>query len=109
MTRLWRRLLALALSVTLCLGVLPGQALAVLADNSPAENQAILEQLRALWGDDATAEEALALLEQYGLVDEDGTIITDWSGKITLQAEPEPLDFAGALAWYQKQDVTLGG
>ena len=98
MTRLWRRLLALALSVTLCLGVLPGQALAVLADNSPAENQAILEQLRALWGDDATAEEALALLEQYGLVDEDGTIITDWSGKITLQAEPEPLDFAGALA-----------
>ena len=76
--------------------------------SSRSQNERILEQLEALWGDEATAEEALALLKQYGLVDEDGNVITDWSDDIWLQAEPVPLSFGEAMD-LSEGTVTVNG
>lgn len=46
-----------------------------LLDNSPAENQALLQQLEELTGQDAATIQAF--LEQYGLLDENGNLVTD--------------------------------
>ena len=108
MKRFWRRGLSLFLALVLTLGLLPTSALAGLVDNSRSQNERILEQLEALWGDEATAEEALALLKQYGLVDEDGNVITDWSDDIWLQAEPVPLSFGEAMD-LSEGTVTVNG
>ena len=59
MKRFWRRGLSLFLALVLTLGLLPTSALAGLVDNSRSQNERILEQLEALWGNEATAEEAL--------------------------------------------------
>lgn len=108
MKRFWRRGLSLFLALVLTLGLLPTSALAGLVDNSRSQNERILEQLEALWGNEATAEEALALLKQYGLVDEDGNVITDWSDDIWLQAEPVPLSFGEAMD-LSEGTVTVNG
>ena len=55
-----------------------------------------------------TPAEALALLKQYGLVDEDGNVITDWSDDIWLQAEPVPLSFGEAMD-LSEGTVTVNG
>ena len=108
MKRFWRRGLSLFLALVLTLGLLPTSALAGLVDNSRSQNERILEQLEALWGDEATAEEALALLKQYGLVDEDGNVITDWSGELYLEEDPRPLTLAEAAA-ARSGAVTVNG
>ena len=54
----------------------PNTALAALADNMPDQNEAILRELTAFWGDEKTAQEAMELLRRYNL--------TDWSGAITI-------------------------
>ena len=108
MKRFWRRGLSLFLALVLTLGLLPTSALAGLVDNSRSQNEYILEQLEALWGDEATAEEALALLKRYGLVDGDGNVITDWSDDIWLQAEPVPLSFGEAMD-LSEGTVTVNG
>ena len=107
MKRFWRRGLSLFLALVLTLGLLPTSALAGLVDNSRSQNERILEQLEALWGDEATAEEALALLKQYGLVDEDGNVITDWSGELYLEEDPRPLTLAEAAAMAGVNKMTL--
>ena len=108
MKRFWRRGLSLFLALVLTLGLLPTSALAGLVDNSRSQNERILEQLEALWGDEATAEEALALLKQYGLVDGDGNVITDWSGELYLEEDPRPLTLAEAAA-ARSGAVTMNG
>ena len=108
MRKCWERMVSLALSAVLCLGLLPTQALAALIDNTPDQNKQILEQLRALSGNEATAEQILAMLKEYGLVDEDGTIRTDWSGEIFLQEGGQPLTFAQAMELRQGA-VTVNG
>ena len=108
MKRFWRRGLSLFLALVLTLGLLPTSALAGLVDNSRSQNEYILEQLEALWGDEATAEEALALLKRYGLVDGDGNVITDWSGELYLEEAPRPLTLAEAAA-ARSGAVTVNG
>ena len=56
MKQVWKRLLAGVLTAALLIAVLPGQALAVLLENSRSQNEYILEQLQELWGNDVTAE-----------------------------------------------------
>ena len=73
-----KRLFGLFLAACMTLSLLPSTVYAAvggLLRNSPAENQALLEQLGALTGYDAEA--AQALLEQYGLLDEDGNLDID--------------------------------
>ena len=62
----------------MALSLLPGTAYAAvgnLLSNSAQENQALLETLENLTGQDGAAIQAL--LEQYGLLDENGNLVTD--------------------------------
>ena len=73
-----KRVLSLLLMVCMTLSLLPGTAYAAvgsLLGNSPSENQALLQELENLTGQDS--ETVRALLEQYGLLDEDGNLVTD--------------------------------
>lgn len=78
MNRLKKRMLSLLLVFCMTFSLLPGTAYAAVGDllgNSPRENQALLEELENLTGQDGEAIQAL--LEQYGLLDEDGNLVTD--------------------------------
>lgn len=108
MRQRWKRLLAGVLTAALLVAVLPTQAMASLLENSRDQNEYILEQLQGLWGDEATAEQAMALLRQYGLIDSRGNVITDWSGELCLEEEPRPLTLAEAAA-LGSGSVTVNG
>ena len=72
-----KRVLSLLLAVCVTLSLLPAPAFAAfggLLANSPAENQALLEKLESLTGQDR--ETVQALLAQYGLLDENGNLAT---------------------------------
>ena len=73
-----KRVVSLLLAILMTVSVLPGTAFAAVGNllgNSPVENQALLEQLEDLTGQDS--EMLWTLLEQYGLLDEDGNLVTD--------------------------------
>ncbi|MDY3712083.1 MAG: hypothetical protein SO044_06695 [Agathobaculum sp.] len=98
MKRIWKRLTAGILAMALLLAMMPVQALAALTDNSSDRNAAILSDLTAFLGDDKTARQAVELLRQYGLIDESGNVLTDWSGAITIEESPRALTFDEAKA-----------
>ena len=85
MRKRWKRWLAGLMTAVMLMGTLPTAAYAALWDNTPDQNKEILRELTAFWGDEKTAKEAMELLRQYGLIDEDGNVLTDWSGEITIQ------------------------
>ena len=91
MKRICKRLTAGILAMVLLLAMMPVQALAALTDNSSDRNAAILSDLTAFSGDDKTAQQAVELLRQYGLIDESGNVLTDWSGAITIEESPRAL------------------
>lgn len=94
--RMRKRVLSLLVAVSMTLSLLPGAAFAVvgdLLDNRPAENQALLEELEELTGQDAEAIQAL--LEQYGLLDENGNLVTDKT--VTLDGVEYTLEEMEAL------------
>ena len=73
-----KRLTAVFMCLCMMLTLLPAPAYAAvreLVGNPAEENQALLEELEALTGQDGEA--VLELLEAYGLLDEDGNLITD--------------------------------
>ena len=107
-TRIWRRLVSGLLTAVMLVTMLPTAAYAALLDNTPDQNRQILEELTAFWGDEKTAQEAMELLRQYGLIDEEGNILTDWSGKISIQEESRPLTIGQARAM-SEGDVTVNG
>ena len=79
MRNLRKRLLALVLSLVMTVSLLPGTAYAAvgqLLTNAPEENEALLEALSELAGPE-DAREFYALLQEYGLLDEDGQFVTD--------------------------------
>ena len=72
-----KRFLSLLLTVCMTLSLLSAPAYAAVGNllrNSPEENLALLEELENLTGQDGAA--VRALLEQYGLLDEDGNLVT---------------------------------
>ena len=78
MRKTWKRRLAGWMAAVMLLSALPMQAFAAvgqLVGNSAVENAALLQALEAAYGEDA--ETYLALLDHYGLLDEDGNLITD--------------------------------
>ena len=95
--RNWKkRFLALALSVVMTMGLLPGTAYAAvgeLLNNSPRQNERLLEQLEHFTGE--SYEEAYALLDSLGLLDEEGNLITDQT--IDLDGEAYTLEELEAL------------
>ena len=105
--RNWKkRLLALALSVILTLGLLPGTAYAAVGQllrNRPEENEALLEALSELTGQE-DAQAVYALLREYGLLDEDGQFVTDRT--IDLDGEAYTLEEMEALLSDPATDLT---
>ena len=96
MKRGWKRLLAGILTAVMLMTALPIQALAAvgaLAGNSAVENAALLQALKDAYGEDA--ETYLALLEDYGLLDGDGNLVTD--EKLTVDGKEYTLDQIEAL------------
>ena len=106
MRKRWKRWLAGVMSAVMLMGALPTAAYAALWDNTPDRNKEILQRLTEFWGDEKTAQEAMELLRQYGLMDEEGNLLTDWSGKITIQEESRPLTITEARA-LSGGDVTV--
>lgn len=73
-----KRILAVLLCLCMVLTMLPVSALAAvggLLNNTPEQNEALLEKLQSFTGE--SPEEALELLDSMGLLDEDGNLITD--------------------------------
>ena len=85
-----RRILSMILCICMVITVLPVQAFAALLNNDPAENRAILAQLQEICGSEDEAERYYGLLQQYGLLDEDGNAIDSWV--ITMDGEDVTLD-----------------
>ena len=81
-----KRFLAALLSLCMTLTMLPTTAFAAVSDsldNTPEENQAILEQLSALTG--GSNDQVLSMLNALGLLDEDGNFKVDQT--ITLDGQ----------------------
>lgn len=73
-----KRILAVLLCLCMVLTMLPVSALAAvggLLNNTPEQNETLLEKLQSFTGE--SPEEALELLDSMGLLDEDGKLITD--------------------------------
>lgn len=98
MRKKWKRWLAGLMTAVMLMSSLPTAAYAALWDNTPDQNQAILENLIEFWGDEKTAEEAMELLRTYGLIDAEGNVLTDWSGTITIREESRPLSITEVRA-----------
>lgn len=92
-----RRLLSFLLCICMVLTMLPATAFAALLDNDPAYNREILAQLREICGSEEEAERYYALLQQYGLLDEDGSAVDSWT--VTMDGQEVTLaDLRAVLA-----------
>lgn len=103
-----KRIVSLLLCLVMALSMLPGTAWASVGDllrNTPAENQALLDELAAMTG--GTTEEARAMLEQLGLLDENGQLKTDYT--LSLNGKEYTLDEAEALLEDPDTDLSPGG
>lgn len=93
------------LALCMILSLLPGTAYAAVADlleNTAQQNQSLLEQLESFTGE--SYEEAYALLDSMGLLDENGNLITDQS--IVLNGAEYTLDQVEAMLADPSVDLT---
>ena len=74
-----KRFLAVLLTVVMLATAFPPAAFAALLDNDPAYNQEILEMLESIAGSEEEAREYYAALQEYGLLDDDGNMIEEWT------------------------------
>lgn len=91
-----KRILAVLLCLCMVLTMLPVSALAAvggLLNNTPEQNETLLEKLQSFTGE--SPEEALELLDSMGLLDEDGNLITDQT--IDLDGKQYTLEEVEAL------------
>ena len=94
--RMKKRILAVLLCLCMVLTMLPVSALAAvggLLNNTPEQNETLLEKLQSFTGE--SPEEALELLDSMGLLDEDGNLITDQT--IDLDGKQHTLEEMEAL------------
>ena len=85
-----KKLTAVILAVMMLVTAIAPTALAALVDNTPDQNDKILQELTGFWGNDKTAQEAMELLRENGLIDEDGNVLSDWSKEIFIHDGEEP-------------------
>lgn len=90
MVKGWKRVCACVMTAVLLVNACPVAALASVLDRSPGENQAILSQLESIVGSEDEAERYYALLQQYGLLDQDGRAVDEWS----IELDGEQVDLA---------------
>lgn len=108
MRRTWKRWLAGLMTAAMLMSTLPTAAYAALWDNTPDQNQAILESLTEFWGDEKTAAEAMELLRTYGLLDDEGNLLTGWSETLTIREKERTLTIAEARNM-SEGDVSVNG
>ena len=97
MKRMGTRLLSILLALLMCVQILPPSAMAALLDNNEAYNQEILDSLTKIVGSEEEASRYYAMLEHYGLLDEDGNLSQSWEiwmdgEQVTLEDIQEVLD-----------------
>ena len=93
------------MTAVMLVAALPTAAYAAVGDlvrRSAVENAALLAALEEVYGDDAEAY--LAVLEQYGLLDEDGNFVTD--EKIVMDGQAYTLDEIEAILEDPATDLT---
>lgn len=108
MRKNWKRWIAGLLTAVMLVTMLPATAYAALWDNSDRYNREILAALEALCGSEDEARYYYDLLEEYGLLEEDGDLFTNWSGVITIQEDSAPLTIAQVRAMAEG-NVTVNG
>lgn len=108
MRKNWKRWIAGLLTAVMLVTMLPATAYAALWDNSDRYNREILAALEALCGSEDEARYYYDLLEEYGLLEEDGDLFTNWSGVITIQEDSTPLTIAQVRAMAEG-NVTVNG
>ena len=105
MRKNWKRWIAGLLTAVMLVTMLPTVAYAAvgdLLDMSSVQRTALLAALEEVYGDDAEAY--LAILKQYGLIDEDGNIVTD--EKIIMDGAEYTLDEIEAILDDPATDLT---
>ena len=105
MRRNWKRWIAGLLTAVMLVTMLPTVAYAAvgdLLDMSSVQRTALLAALEEVYGDDAEAY--LAILKQYGLIDEDGNLVTD--EKIVMDGQAYTLDEIEAILEDPATDLT---
>ena len=80
MRKNWKRWIAGLLTAVMLVTMLPTTAFAALWENGRVHNQEILTALENLCGSKDEAQHYYALLDEYGLLDEDGGLFSNWSG-----------------------------
>ncbi|MCR4772677.1 MAG: hypothetical protein K5855_10250 [Oscillospiraceae bacterium] len=79
MKHLSTRIIAIVLTLVMTLSLMPVQAFASLVDNDPEYNREMLNTIRDIVGSEDEAELYYAMMEHYGLLDEDGNLMGNWS------------------------------
>lgn len=100
-----KRMLAGVLTIIMMVCLMPPAAYAAVSElvtRSAVENAALLDALRQVYGDDA--EGYLAVLRQYGLVDQDGNFVTD--EKILMNGAEYTLDEIEAVLYDPAADLS---
>ena len=79
MKHLSTRIIAIVLTLVMTISIMPVQAFASLVDNDPEYNREMLNAIRDIVGSEDEAELYYAMMEHYGLLDEDGNLMESWS------------------------------
>lgn len=108
MRKNWKRWIAGLMTAVMLMGTLPTAAYAALWENSASHNREILAALEELCSSEDEARYYYDLLDEYGLLDEDGDLFTNWSGVITIQEESTPLTISEVRAMMEG-NVTVNG
>ena len=103
MKRLLKQIAAMILVIVMAATAFPPVVMAALVDNDPQVNREILTRLEELCGSPQEAEGYYALLQQYGLLDEDGNAASQWE----IELDGEPIDLAGLRALLEDPDCDL--
>ncbi len=98
-----KRFISIILVIVMCMQALPMTVLAALIDNDPEYNEEILDALTDLVGSEDEAERYYALLDHYGLLDEDGNLSESW--EIWMDGEQVTLD--DIIAELESEDCDL--
>lgn len=108
MKKRWKRWIAGLLTAVMLVTMLPTTAFAALWENSASHNREILAALEELCGSEDEARYYYDLLDEYGLLEEDGDLFTNWSGIITIQEDSTPLTISEVRAMTEG-NVTVNG
>jgi|GEM_PF-1783883 len=98
-----KRFISIILVIVMCMQALPVTVFAALIDNDPEYNEEILDALTDLVGSEDEAERYYALLDHYGLLDEDGNLSESWE----IWMDGEQVTLEDIIAELESEDCDL--